>query len=118
MNGGFHPNNNIDRFYIPQYQGQKGLKSVKSLVRCRIVSLYNHLQTYKNRNEYVHYVYQQEEIQSIRIGKELINKIMLSLHQLMHQNKQERNFYDEFKKKSQTHTDKKQYMDTSERQQN
>ena len=29
---------------------------------------------YKNRNEYVNYVYQQEENQSIRVGKELISK--------------------------------------------
>ena len=61
MNGNFHPNSGID-------------KSVKSLYKCRIVSLYNHLQTHKNRNKYVSYVYQQEESQSIRVGKELINK--------------------------------------------
>ena len=41
---------------------------------------------------------------------------MLSLHQLIHQNKQKRNFYDEFKKKIQTHTNEKSCADTFERQ--
>ena len=61
MNGNFHPNSDID-------------KSVKSLYECRIVSIHNHLQTHKNRNKYVNYVYQQEESQSIGVGKELVNK--------------------------------------------
>ena len=38
---------------------------------------------------------------------------MLSLHQLIQQNKQKRNFYDEFTKKSQTHTKEKSCTDTS-----
>ena len=70
----FHPNSDIDRLYIPRYQGGRGLKSVISLFECRIVTLYNHLQTHKNRNEYVNYVYQEEQSQSIRVGIELINK--------------------------------------------
>ena len=41
---------------------------------------------------------------------------MLSQHQLIHQNKQGRNFYDEFKKKRQTRTNEKCRTDTSERQ--
>ena len=48
MNSSFHPNSNIDRLYIPRYQGGRGLKPVNSLFKCRIVSLYNHLQTHKN----------------------------------------------------------------------
>ena len=47
MNGSSHPNSDIDRLYIPQCQGGRGLNSVKSLFECRIVSLYNHLQTHK-----------------------------------------------------------------------
>ena len=74
MKGSFHPSSDIDGLYIPRYQGRRGLKSVKSLFECRIVSLYNHLQTHKNRNEYANYVYQQEESQSIRVGQELTNK--------------------------------------------
>ena len=74
MNGSFYPNSDIDRLYIPRYQGGRGLKSVISLFECRIVALCNHLQTHKNRNEYVNYVYQQEESQSARVGNELINK--------------------------------------------
>ena len=48
MNSTFHPNSNIDRLYIPRYQGGRGLKPANSLFKCRIVSLYNHLQTHKN----------------------------------------------------------------------
>ena len=66
------PNSDTDRLYIPQYQGGRGLTSVISLFECSTVSLYNHLQTHKNRNEYVSHVYQQES-QSIRVGKQLIN---------------------------------------------
>ena len=33
----------------------------------------NHLQIHKNRNDYVNYVYQLEESQSIRVGKEFID---------------------------------------------
>ena len=36
--------------------------------------LYNHLQVRKNRSEYVNYVYQQEESQSVKVGQELKNK--------------------------------------------
>ena len=74
MNGSFHPNSDIDRLYIPRYQGGRGLKAVRSLFECRIASLYNHLQTYRERNEYMNYVYQQEENETIRVGKELLNK--------------------------------------------
>ena len=74
MAGSFHPNSDNDRLYIPRYQGGMGLKSVKSLIECRIVLPYKHVQAHKDRNEYVNYVYQQEESQSIRVGKELIYK--------------------------------------------
>ena len=56
MNGSSHPKSDIDRLYIPWHQCGMGLKSVKSLFECRIVSLYNLLQTHKSRNEYVSYV--------------------------------------------------------------
>ena len=74
MNGSFHPNSDIDRLYISRYQGGRGLKAVRSLFECRIASLYNHLQTYRERNEYMNYVYQQEENETIRVGKEHLNK--------------------------------------------
>ena len=75
MNNSFHPDLNIDSiFYIPWYQGRTGLKSVKSLFECEIVLLYNQLEIHKNRNEYVSYVYQLEERQSIKVGQEFINK--------------------------------------------
>ena len=74
MNGSFHPNSDIDRLYIPRYQGGRGLKAARSLFKCRIASLYNHLQTYRERNEYMNYVYQQEENETIRVGKELLSK--------------------------------------------
>ena len=38
MNGSFHPNSDIDRLYIPRYQGGRGLKSVKPLFKCRITT--------------------------------------------------------------------------------
>ena len=104
MNGSIHPNSDIDRLYIQRYQGGRGLKSFKTLFEYRIVSLYNHLQIHKNRNEYVNYVYQEEEIESIRVGKKLINKNNIITAPLIHQNKQERNFYDEFKTKGRTYT--------------
>ena len=65
MKGSIHPNSDIDRLYIQRHQGGRGLKPLKSLFEYKIVSLYNHLQIHKNRNEYVNYVYQEEEIELI-----------------------------------------------------
>ena len=74
MNGSFHPNSDIDRLYIPRHEGGRGLKAVRSLFECRTASLYNNLQTYRQRNEYMNYVYQQEKNETVRAGKELLNK--------------------------------------------
>ena len=77
----------IDRLYIRQCQGGRGLNSVKSLFECRIVSLYNHLQTHKIRDKYVNYLYQLEEIQLVRVEQELKNKNNVLTTKLIHQNK-------------------------------
>ena len=87
MNGSSHPNSDIDRLYIPQCQGGRGLNSVKSLFECRIVSLYNHLQTHKIIDKYVNYLCQLEEIQSVRAEQELKNKNNVLTTKLIHQNK-------------------------------
>ena len=73
MNSSFHPNSDVDRLYIPRYQGGRGLKSVQTLYECRIASLYSHLEVHKDRNAVMNYIYQQEIDHSIRVGRELMS---------------------------------------------
>ena len=73
MDSSFHPNSDVDRLYIPRYQGGKGLKSVQTLYDCRIAWLYSHLEMHQDRNAAMSYIYQQEINHSIRAGRELMS---------------------------------------------
>ena len=79
MNSSFHPNSDVDRLYIPRYQGGRGLKSVQTLYECRIASLYSHLEMHKDRNAAMNYIHQQEIDHSMRAGRELISNNSITL---------------------------------------
>jgi len=64
----------VDRLYIPRFQGGRGLKSIQTLYECRIVSLKTHLEHHKERNEHMKFIYEHEQNQSIRVGEELLNR--------------------------------------------
>ena len=73
MNSSFHPNSDVDRLYIPRYQGGRGLKSTQTSFECRIVALSTHLEKYKGRSTTMRFINQQEQNCSIRVGRELMN---------------------------------------------
>ena len=45
--GNFHPNGDVDRLYIPNSEGGRGLKSIVRMYKGRIVSVVQHLELNK-----------------------------------------------------------------------
>ena len=62
-----------DCIYIGKNSG-RGLKSIKTAFECRIISLKQHLEQQKTRNDIMQKVYQNESTNIIRVANELIQK--------------------------------------------
>ena len=74
MNASFHPNSDIDRLYIQRKNGGRGLRSIETMYESRSISLRQHLNRNRNRNQIMQYLYDQESSEVMRVGKELLNK--------------------------------------------
>ena len=74
MTGNFHRNSDIDRLYLHRKNSGRGLKSIKTAFECRIISLKQHLEQQKTRNDIMQKVYQNESTNIIRVANELIQK--------------------------------------------
>ena len=60
MTGNFHINGDVDRLYLPRYQGGRGLKSIYTSYQSRVVALHQHLTQAAATNEYLTKVLQNE----------------------------------------------------------
>ena len=74
MSGNFHRNSDIDRLYLPRKMGGRGLKSIKLVYECRIISIHQHLLNSTHRNHYLKCVVKHEKDKTMRVGKELLDR--------------------------------------------
>ena len=72
MTGNFHINGDVDRLYLPRYQGGRGLKSIYTSYQSRVVALHQHLTQAAATNEYLSKVLQNEKDGLVRIATELL----------------------------------------------
>ena len=72
MTGSLHPNSDVDKLYINRKEGGRGLKSVQILFESRIVALRQHLTQIASRSNILKFVYESEQNNTLRIGRELL----------------------------------------------
>ena len=72
MTGNFHPNSDIDKFYVDRKSGGRGLSSIRIMFESRLDTLRQHLTQSKKRNEFMHYIYK-SETDILRVANNLIN---------------------------------------------
>ena len=72
MTGSFHPNSDVYRIHKSRVKGGRGLKSIRTLYKNRIISLRQHLLRNANRNEILGYVREFKQGYIIRVGNELL----------------------------------------------
>ena len=72
MTGNFHPNSDVDKLYITRSKGGRGLKSIKNLFECRIVSVYQHLKLNHQKSEILEHVFNSEKEMLVRLSQGLL----------------------------------------------
>ena len=72
MKGNFHPNTDVDHYYVQCRKGGRGLKSIQIAFETKIVSTRQHFLTNKKQNKYIDKVVIHEDEKLIRVGKELL----------------------------------------------
>ena len=72
MAGNFHPNEDVDRFYIPRSEGAKGLKSIVRMYKSRIVSVMQHLELNKSHNTSLQFFPEQKQNNIVRLKEKLL----------------------------------------------
>ena len=78
MSGNFHRNSDVDRLYISQKLGGRGLKSIQNAYESRIISVKQHLTLSVKRNKYIHKVIKHEENSIVRVATELMNNASIT----------------------------------------
>ena len=72
MTGSFHPNSHVDRIYLSRVKGGRGLRSIRTLYKSKIISRRQHVLRNANRNDILGYVRECEQAYIIRVGNELL----------------------------------------------
>ena len=70
LSGSFHRNSDIDRLYIKRKDGGRGLKRFEDCFITRIIGLARHLERDRYRNHLLLNVFDHEQQNIIRLGKE------------------------------------------------
>ena len=74
MTGNFYRNSDNDRLYLPRKMGRRGLKSIKLVYKCRLISICQHLLNGTHRNHYLKCIVEHEQDKIMRVGKELLDR--------------------------------------------
>ena len=72
MAGILQPNSDADKLYINRKEGGRGLKLVRILFESRVVALRQHLTQIASRSNILKFVYESEQNNTLRIGRELL----------------------------------------------
>ena len=79
VTGNFHSNSDVDRLFIGQNIGGRGLRSCQLLFEGRIIAFKQHLHRSKERNQILNFVYDEERNNIIRFGDEHPQKYDLNI---------------------------------------
>ena len=79
VTGNFHSNSDVDRLFIGQNIGGRGLRSCQRLFEGRIIAFKQHLHRSKERNQILNFVYDEERNNIIRFGDEHPQKYDLNI---------------------------------------
>ena len=72
MTGNFHPNEDVDRLYIPRSEGGRGLNSIERMYESRIASVVQHLELEKLHNTGLQFAAEQEQNDIVRLKEKLL----------------------------------------------
>lgn len=70
----FHPKSEIDRLYMSQANGGRGLKGMKTFFENRTVSISQHLKLNSKRSQLLKHVNEYEQESILRLSQELPRK--------------------------------------------
>ena len=70
MAGRLHKRRDVERLYMPRKQGGRGLTSIEDIFTSRTVSLATHIENNKDRNPFLHKVYEHEQLRLFRVANE------------------------------------------------
>ena len=73
--GNFHRNGDVDRLYLPRSEGGRGVKSLYTAYKSRVVSIHQHLLGRASANPFLQKVVQHEQEGICRIAKQLIQSL-------------------------------------------
>ena len=74
ISGSLYHNGDADRLYFCRKDGGRGIRAIRTVYKCRIISIRQHVRNIKDKSEIYEYVYESEDNNIVRVGYELLQR--------------------------------------------
>ena len=74
ISGSLYHNSDADRLYFCRKDGGRGIRAIRTVYKCRIISIRQHVRNIKDKSEIYEYVYESEDNNIVRVGYELLQR--------------------------------------------